>query len=159
MLFTNILKALGFWSAQSVTTAFGRANTTTKALPLHLFPILCWYPSITSCKIYMIDIDRLKTRQIKTVYCVCESVCFPKLCIHLASNLIVPLCGFGEIHCGLYVCVCQCVPMYENMYCGYRGYSSWLKTTVSIPLWPSVVVMLCVCVYALFMSICLRMCE
>lgn len=49
---------------------------------------------------------------------VCVCVCA------LVSNLIVPPCGFGEIHCGLCVCiafVCTC----ESVCCGCPGYPMW----------------------------------
>lgn len=96
-------------------------------------------------------------KQTKTIYWV--NVCFPNSCIQLASNLIVPPCGFGEIHCGLCVWMCASVCSYESVCCGCRGYSMWHQKTVSVPLLPSVVVTLClcvsVCIYALrFFLVC-----
>lgn len=85
---------------------------------------------------------------------------FPNMCIHLASNLIVPPCGFGEIHCGLCVCAHVCACTCENVCCGCWEYYVAQKD-VSVPLRPSVVVTLYVCVYTLFSScvcICMRVC-
>lgn len=85
--------------------------------------------------------------------------CFPNLCIHLASNLIVPPCGLSEIHCGLCVCLHMCVCVPVSVCCG-RRYSVWLKKTVSVPLLPSEVVTFCVCLRSFFFMCvhCMRVC-
>lgn len=107
-----------------------------------------------------------KNRQKQYTACECVHVCvrFPNMCIHLASNLIVPPCGFGEIHCGLCVCAHVCACTCESVCCGCRGYYMWLKKTVSVPLRPSVVVTLCECVFTRFFLLvcafaCVCVCE